>query len=126
MLRIVLPVAVSRSNVLPVVYAVGVVDEIVVVVDGNVVISSPPCIPTATSAPRRSHCDTDAEGDCHAGSVIARRGIRDGWVRIDRRTVYDGWVVAGDVDDLGTRGFNYDDSFTFDNLSLNLLLVRRL
>ena len=101
-----LPVTITGADVLPVVYPIRVGYEIVVVVDGDVVVAAPAAIPTATSSPSRSHCHADAERDCHPGSVIPRRGIRDRWIRIDRRTVHDGWIVARYVDYVRTRGLD--------------------
>jgi hypothetical protein len=66
MLRVVLPgVAVAPVNglsvvdVLPVI--IRVLYEIVVVVDINIIVSSPSSIPTATPSPSCAHCNADAE-----------------------------------------------------------------
>jgi hypothetical protein len=64
MLGIVLPIAVSVPSVATV-HSVGVsiaiVDEVIVIVDGDVIVASPSAVITPASAPHRSHGHSNAE-----------------------------------------------------------------
>src|SRR5437879_1681902 len=82
--------------------------EIIIVVDGDVIVATPTAVPPA-AAPRRSHCHSDSERNCHARCVIARRGVGNGWIWVNGRTVYDRRVIARNVDYFGVGLFdNYN------------------
>jgi hypothetical protein len=117
-LRIVLPVVASSSaigllrrtitvtDVLP----IGVVDEIVVRVDVDVVVpaAAPPAVVAPSSAPGRSHRQANSKRDRHPRGVIPGRRIENGRVGISWRAgrrldnfVADGKLPVGAVRDFG-------------------------
>jgi hypothetical protein len=135
MLRVVLPVAASISATVAaatswlVVYAVPTVNvavavEIVIVVNCDVVVSTPPAAITPAATPCSSHGETNSEGDRHSRRVISWRWIGNGRIGIDRRTINDGRIVAGDINDLWIGLLNYDDLFRFHHLGFYFLLFR--
>jgi len=141
MLRVMLPTtitprrlirwAVTVADVLSVavtnVLSVAVVNEVIVVIDVDVIISTTPSATiTPTTTPSRTHGYTYAKRNRHAGWVISWRGIGDWRLWIDRRSVYDDWIVGWDVNNLRVGLFNYDHLFVFDNGSFDLLLFGRL
>src|SRR5207342_3611715 len=54
------------------------------------------------------------------------RRIVDGWIRIDGRSIYDGWVITRHIHDLSAGRLDHDDLFVLDGLSLDLLLFTGL
>ncbi len=132
MLRIVLPGVISApiGNIgvaIDIRITVGVVYEIIVVIDVHIIISTAPAavIPAPATTPCRSHHHADAEGDCHASRIVTGWRISDRGIGIyRRRAVYDCRIVAGDVDDFRTRRLHYDHLLALDNLGFNFLLLR--
>jgi hypothetical protein len=99
--------------------------EVIVVVDIDVVVAAPSTIPSPTTAPERSHHDTNTKGDRHAGSVIPRWRIVDRRVGIDRRTVHHDRIISRYIHDLRIRLLDDDYTLAFDNLRLYFLLFIR-
>jgi len=110
--------AVRVVEVLP----VAIVDEVVVVVDGDVVVAAPSTSPAGAATPEGSHRDTDTEGYGHARRIIARRRICDGRIRINRSAVHNSWVVARHVDNLRAGLLDDDNLLTLDDLGFDFLL----
>jgi hypothetical protein len=104
---------------------IGVAIEIVVVVDGHVVVSTPTAAVSPASTPRRSHCQTDTERNRHTCRIVTGRRIVDRWIWIDRRTVHDGRIVAWDVNNFRIGLFDNNHLFGFHNLGFYLLLLGR-
>src|SRR4029077_9262367 len=92
-------------NVLP----IGVVDEGVVSIDGDVVVAAPSAVVAPAAAPSRPHRDPDSKRNRHTGGIVAGWRISDGWIRINRRAVHHGWVIAGDIYDFRAGLLNHDD-----------------
>src|SRR6476620_365553 len=132
MLGIVLPgVARARRSVgyVSVGYVLIVVasDKVVVVIDIDVVTTpAPSAIPAPTTTPCRSHGDSYAKRNSHAGCVVSRRRIINRRVRIDWRSIDNRRVVGWDIDDFWFRLFDDDDLLILDNLRFDFLLIARL
>ena len=120
MLRIVLPVIAGPIRD---VLAVGVSYEVVVVIDGDIVVAAPPAVVSPTAAPGRAHGNPDAEGNCHTRGVVPGWRISNWRVGIRRRAVHDGGVITGHVDHFWVGLLNYDDVLAFKLLRLDLLLL---
>ena len=90
MLRVVLPIVAASSasaisvriDAIAAVYVIavssvdiGVAVEIIIVVDGDVVVAAPAAAIPPTSSPCRSHGQSHTEGNRYAGSVVANRRI---------------------------------------------------
>src|SRR5688572_5490447 len=108
-------VAVSRADV-------GVAVEVVVVVDGDVVVAAPPAspAPAAASAPDRADGNADAETKRQtAGWVI------DGRIGIDGRAVRPDRIVFRNVNNLRVGLLDHDDLLALDDLCLHRLLRGR-
>src|SRR5271170_175096 len=130
-LRIVLPAVASSTtgllrgtitvtDILP----VGVVNEIVVIINIYVVVSSAPSSVVApTSTPSCPDSQANTERDRHSRRVIAGRRIIDGWVGISWRAVHHHRVVAGNVDDLRIGLLDHDHLFAFYYPGFNLHLL---
>jgi hypothetical protein len=130
MLGIVLPTTVTTSTAVDI-GPVSAVDirvavEIIVIVYGYIVISSPAAVIAPASAPGGSHSETDPEGKGHASRIVPRRWIRNGRIWVGWRAVHDSGVIAGNVDDLWIGLFDDDYVFAFDNLCLDFHLLARL
>ena len=104
MLRIVLPVVagpVAAADVCPVAAAdVRIPIEIIIVVDGDVIVAAPAAVIAPASVYCCTHHHSDAEGDRHSRGIITWWRIGDRRVRIWRRAINHRRVVAGDVNDL--------------------------
>jgi hypothetical protein len=98
--------------------------EIVVVIDGDVVVT-PAASPSPSATPERPHHDADANRDRHPGCVVARRRVVNGRIRIYRRAINHGWIVGRHIDDLRIRLFDDDRALAFDDLGFYLLLLVR-
>src|SRR5262245_9379727 len=136
MLRIMLPGvrtarAVAASHVVDVgvtiAVDIGVTVEIVVYIDIDVIVS-PSAAPAPTAPPGRSHCHTNAERDCARGNYRSRRNRRivNRRIRINRRAIYDRWIVGRYIYNLWICLFHHDDRLVFNYLGLDLLLLARL
>ena len=102
-------------------------DVIVVVIDGDVVVASPAAVTApAPATPSRANGQAYAEGDGHAGRVVSRRRIGDGWVGVCRRSVHYRGVLARNVNYLRIRLLYDNHALAVDNLCLHLHLVVRL
>jgi hypothetical protein len=104
---------------------IAVADKIVVVINGDVIVPSPPAVPTPTASPCCAHGYSDTERDCHSRSVVTWRWISDRGVRINRRAIHYGGIVAGNIYDLRTCLLNDDYLFVFHYLVFYLLLLAR-
>src|SRR5271156_2479434 len=130
-LRIVLPAVASSTTGLlrgtiavTDVLAVRVVNEVVIVIDVYVVVSSAPSSVVApTSTPSCPDSQANTERDRHSRRVIAGRRIIDGWVGISWRAVHHHRVVAGNVDDLRIGLLDHDHLFAFYYPRFNLHLL---
>ena len=129
MLRVMLPTTAATASIHAVAAAdVRVAVEIVVYVDGNIIVS-----PAAAIAPTAmisgSHCHTDTESNGHPGHVSA--GWRRWWIdnrriRINGRTVDDGRIVSRHIDDLRVGLLNDNDLLALDNFCFHFLLLSGL
>ncbi len=134
MLGIVLPVAVAIGRpiccsievLIAVNVGIAVSYEVVVVIDVDVVVAAPPTVVAPAAAPSRAHCDADAERNCRARRVISRRRISNWRVRISGHAIHDGWVVAGNVDNLWIGLLNNNHLFVLDCFRFHFLLFRGL
>ena len=127
MLRIVLPpslAAISAAYIRAVsALDVRVAVKIVVVIDGDVVVTAvPPAAVPPPSPPHCTHSYPDAEGNRHSGRVVARRWIGNGRVGVGWRTIHHGRVIAGNVNDLGIGLFDHNHLLALDRLGFNLHL----
>ena len=146
MLSVVLPIVAARSasaisvrvDAVSAVYAVaavyvvavsavdiGVAVVIIVVVDGDVVVAAPTAAIAPATSPCRSHGQSHTEGNRYAGSVVARRRVRDGRIRINRRTIHDNGVIAWNVNNFGIGLLDDNDLLGFDHLGFYFLLLGR-
>jgi hypothetical protein len=139
MLRVVLPAPVTASStasrglggdaIAPVyVVSVATIDVrvavvIVIVVDRDIVVAAPAAAPAPASAHRRPHGNSDSEGDRHPGRVVSRRRIGDWRIRVGWRTVNNGGIIAGDVNNLWVRLLDDDDLLGLHNFRFHLLLL---
>lgn len=135
MLWVVLPVVIApRSitaavDILPIgiIYVgvpVGVVHEIVVVVNCYVIITSPTGVAAPSpAAPSRSNSHAHAERNRHARSVIARRRVIDWRIGIHGRSVYDCGAICGNIDHLRIGLLDHDYSLAFHHLGFHLHLL---
>jgi hypothetical protein len=105
---------------------IGVAVEVVVAVDGNVVISAPPAAPSPTPAPESAHRYAHAEGNRHSGGVVSPSGIIERVVGIDGRTVHHHRIVGRHIDHLWVRLLDYDHGLVLDDFGLDFLLFGRL
>jgi len=76
--------------------------EVVVVVDGDVVVS-PTGVPPPATTPGRAHRNADPKRDRCAGGVVTRRRIVDGRIGIHGRPIHGHRVVRRHVHHLGVR-----------------------
>jgi len=119
MLRIMLPRA-SLLVEVRLVVVVLVVIVYVLVVDVDIAVA-PSAAPAAT--PRGSERDAGPERNRRSRRVIPWGRIVNRRIRINGRTIDDGWVVRGDVNHFGVGLLNHDNLFTpLHCLSLNFLL----
>ncbi len=139
MLRVVLPAVAARAaprrlgrDTVAAIYVsavaavyVRIAVEIVIVVNGYVIVAAPARAPSPTASPSRSHGDSDSEGNGHARGVISGRRIINRRIRVDRRAVHDGRVVRWDVNHFGIGLLNNDDLLRFHDFGFNFLLFRR-
>ena len=130
MLRVVLPgipAAIPAANVVMIhavaALNVGVSVEIIVVVDGDVVIATPPAAPSPPSGPHRAHRHADAERDGHARGVISRRRVVNGGIRVSRGSINDDRVVTRHINYVGLGLLDNDDLLAFHHLGLDCLLL---
>ena len=123
MLRIVLPVVAAAGRPIRHVLPIGVVYEGVVSIDSDVVVATPPAVVAPSAAPSRPHCDPDSKRNRHTGGIISGWRISDGWIRISRRAVHHGWVIAGDIYDFRAGLLNNNDLLAFDDLGFHFLLL---
>ena len=96
--------------------------EIIVVVNGDVVIPAPTASVAPTSTPHGAHRDSHAKRDRHSGRVVARRWISDRGIRIRGCAIHHRWVIRRHVHDLWARLLNYDRLFALDDLRFHFLL----
>jgi hypothetical protein len=83
---------------------------IVIVVDRDVVVAAPPtAAPTPASTHRRTHGNSDSEGNRHPGRVISWRRIGDWRIWVGGRAVNNSGIIAWDVHNLWIRLFDDDD-----------------
>lgn len=102
---------------------VGVPIEIVVIVDGDVVISAPAASPAPSAAEGRAHHHSHTKRNRHSCGVVSRWWIGYGWVGIDRRAIDDRRVVTRNVYYLGVGLLDDDDLLGLDNFGFYLLLL---
>jgi len=86
-------------------------------------VTTPAATPSPAAAPEGSHHHANAKRDRYTGSVVSRRRVVDGWVRVYRRPIYNGGVVSGHIDDLGIGLLDDDRALILDHLCLDLLLL---
>ena len=119
-------VAVSAINVCAVPSInVGVPIKVVVVVDGDVV-ATPAAAVSPTTSPKRTHGYSNAERDGDPSGVVTGRRISYRRIWIRRRSIYDGRIVRGYVDDLWVGLFDNDDALVLDDFGFHFLLLGRL
>ncbi len=136
MLRIVLPGVVGaaigdirvsvyvRIAPVDVCIAVGIVDEVVVVLDVDIVVAAPSAaVPPATTK-GCSHGHADAERDRHTRRIIAGRWIGNRRIRIRGGSVYNSRIVARNVDNFRAGLLHHNHLLAFDHLGFDLLLLR--
>src|SRR5262249_49049898 len=99
--------------------------EIIVSVNGNVVVTAPATSPAPTSAPESAHHDANAEGKRHASAIVPPRRIVDRRVGIHCRTVHHHGIIRRHIHDLRIRLFDDDHGLPFDDLGFYLLLLGR-
>jgi hypothetical protein len=130
MLRVMLPaptcisaaIAAPNAGIAVTTADVRVSVEIIVVVDGNVVVTAPAAVsPSAT--PSSTHGHSDSKRNCHTRRVVTGRRVGNRWVWVNRGTVYCRRVIAGDVDHFWARLFDDDDGLIFYNLCLHFHLL---
>ncbi len=127
MLRIVLPV-VSTVDVVSVPaidvgIPVGIVDEVIVVVDRNVVVATPAGMVSPASAPSRPHRYANAEAYGCAGEISPHWRIGDRGIRVNRRAVDYHRVIAGNVYHLRVGLLNHNYGLILHYLRFHGLLL---
>jgi hypothetical protein len=104
-----------------------VVHVFVIHVDVNIA-TAPPAVPTPATTPRRSKRDTCPERNRCTGGIISWRWVSNRRVRISRRAINYGWVIRGNVNNVGLGLLHDDNLFTStgsaDSLRLHRLLCR--
>jgi len=100
--------------------------EIIVVVDGDVVVAAPAAVVAPPPGPHRAHGHPNTKRNSHTCRVIARRWVCDGGVRIWRRSIDDGGVIARNVNNLRIGLFDHDNGLALDDLRFYLYLLIRL
>jgi len=104
---------------------VGVAVEVVIVVDGDVVVGAPTATITPTATPKRTHHHADAKRNGHSRCVVAWRWVGDRWIRIRWRPVNHGRVITGNVDNLRVGLFDHDYGLALNDLRFYLYLLIR-
>jgi hypothetical protein len=102
----------------------------VLVVHVNVdVAAAPSAIPTPASTPCCSQGNSGSECNRCPGGVISGRWISNRRIRISRRAVNYGWIVRGNINDVGVGLLHHDNLFISagcaHRLCLNSLLSCR-
>src|SRR5262249_28664838 len=97
--------------------------EIVVSVDGDVVVTAPAATPSPAATPERPHHHTNTERDCHSGGVIPWRWVVNRGVGIDRWTVHHHWIIRRDIHHLRIGLFDHDHLLAFDDFGFHFLLL---
>lgn len=125
MLRVVLPSVIPSGRAVHIVRALSIVVVLyIVIVDVDVDIVVPPSGSIApTSTPCRSHRHSNSKGNSHACRIVPGRRIGDWRIGIDRRSINNGRVIAGNINHLRVRLFDDNHRFVFDLLGLNFLLI---
>lgn len=127
MLGVVLP-AIATTTGRPIRNAVATVNisvtvEIVVRINGDIVVA-PPAVIAPAAAPSRTHRNADTKRNRHTRGVIAGWWISNRRVRVDRRSVHHCGVITRDVNNFRTRLLDYDYLFALYRLSFDFLLIR--
>jgi hypothetical protein len=108
--------------------SVVIVYEVVVVVDGDVIVAVAPStvVSPASTTPGRSNCHSNAKRNGHPSDVgSGRRGRRvdDRRIRVNWRAVDHCGVIGGNVNDLRFSLLNHNHSFRLDGLRFHFLLL---
>lgn len=111
--------AVAASNI-------RVAVEIVVAINGDVVVAAPTAPPAPAATPEGPHHHADAKGDRYACGVISRWRVVNGWVGINRWAIHNDGIIRGHVYDLRIRLLHHDYGFVLDDFGFYLLLLIRL
>lgn len=96
--------------------------EIIIVVDGDVVVAAPAAV-SPSSAPRGAHGHSNSKRDRHTRRVVAGWRVSNWRVWVNRGTVYNRRVVAGDVDHFGAGLFDDNDGLVLYDLRLHFHLL---
>ena len=95
--------------------------EIIIVVDVDLVVATPAAV-TPAAAPGGTHGHSDSKRNRHPGGVVAGWRVSNRRIRVNRGTVYNRRVIAGNVDHFWAGLLDDDDRLVLDNLRLDFHL----